>query len=95
MLTKEYRLMGTKFDVCSIFKPNAALPKVEDIGKLGKRLAKQDHIIIVGGPGSSLERNYHDAIENYLNFIAERTSCTGVGFVDLLRGLGARSSVVD
>jgi hypothetical protein len=28
--------LGTKFDVCSIFKPNAPLAKVADIGKLGK-----------------------------------------------------------
>jgi hypothetical protein len=39
----------TKFDVCSIFKPDAPIAKtVEDIGKLGKVPDKQD-IIIVGG----------------------------------------------
>jgi hypothetical protein len=37
----------------------------------------------VGGPGNSLERNYHYSIENDLNFIAERTSNTGVGFINL------------
>jgi hypothetical protein len=66
--------METKFGVCSIFKPHAALAKVaEDIQKFGKGLAKQAHIIIVGGPG----------IENDPNFNAERTSNMGEGFVDL------------
>jgi hypothetical protein len=47
--------LGIKFDIVSIFKPNAPLEKVvEDLGKLGKGLTKQDHIVIVGGPGSSL-----------------------------------------
>jgi hypothetical protein len=77
--------LGSKFDVCSIFKPNAPLTKVTvNIAKLGKGLTKQDHIIIVGGPEYSLERNYHDSIENDLNFIAERTSNTSVGFCQLL-----------
>jgi hypothetical protein len=40
--------LGTKFDVCSIFKPNVPLAlTVEDIGKLGEGLTKQDHISIV------------------------------------------------
>jgi hypothetical protein len=37
----------------------------------------------VGGPGNSLDRNYHYSTENYLNFIAERTSNTSMGFVNL------------
>jgi hypothetical protein len=52
--------------------------------KLGKGLTKEDHVIIAGGSGNSLERNYHDSIENDLNFIAERTSNTSVGFCQLL-----------
>jgi hypothetical protein len=36
----------------------------------------------VRGPGNSLERIYHYSIENDFNFIAERTSNTGVGFVN-------------
>jgi hypothetical protein len=40
--------LGIKFDMMSIFKPNATLAKVvEDLGKLGKDLTKQDHIVIV------------------------------------------------
>jgi len=35
---------GSKFEVYSIFKPNAPLAKVvEDVRKLGKDLTKQDH----------------------------------------------------
>jgi hypothetical protein len=37
----------------------------------------------VGGPGNSLERNYHYSIENDLNFIAKRTSNIDVRFVNL------------
>jgi hypothetical protein len=58
----------------SIFKPNAPLANaVHDIGKLGRDLTKQNHIIIMGGPGNSLERVCHYSIENNLNFTAERT----------------------
>jgi hypothetical protein len=78
--------LGSKFDICSIFKPIAPLSNVvEDLGMLGKDLTKQDHIIIVGGPGNSLDRNYHYSIEDDLNFIAERTSNTRVGFVNLFQ----------
>jgi hypothetical protein len=53
---------GTKFDVCSIFKPNASLAKVvENIAKLGKD-TKHDHVVIVEGPGNSLELHYHYAL---------------------------------
>jgi hypothetical protein len=42
-------------------KPNASLAKfVEDLRKLGKGVSKQDHILIVGGPGNSLDnKHYH------------------------------------
>jgi hypothetical protein len=63
--------LGSKFDICIIFKPNAPLANVvEDLGKLCKDLTKQDHIIIVGRPENSLDRNYHYSIEDDLNFIA-------------------------
>jgi len=39
----------------------------------------------VGGPGISLERNYHYSIEKDINFIARRTDHTNVRFVNLLR----------
>jgi hypothetical protein len=38
--------LGNKFDIVSIFEPNAPLAKVvEDLGKLGKGLTKQDHML--------------------------------------------------
>jgi hypothetical protein len=37
----------------------------------------------VGGPGNSLDRNYHYQTEKDINFIVERTSNTNVGFVNL------------
>ena len=45
----------------------------------------KDHIVIVGGPENSLERNYHYSIEKDLNFIARRADHTNVRFVNLLR----------
>jgi hypothetical protein len=57
--------------MCSNFKPSDPLAKVADIiGKIPKRIIKQDHINIVGGPGNSLDRLYHYSIENDLNFIS-------------------------
>jgi len=42
-----------------IFKSDAPLANiVENLGKLGNDLTKQDHVIIVGGPGNRLGRNY-------------------------------------
>ena len=67
--------LGTEYEVTSIFKPNGPLEDiVEDLANLGKDLTKKDHIVIVGGPGNSLERNYHYSVEEDLNFIARRTS---------------------
>jgi hypothetical protein len=76
--------LGYRFEACSIFKPNVPLAKVvEDLGKLGKGLAKQDHIVTVRGPAYSSNRHYHRAIEKYMNFTAERTTTTRVGVVNL------------
>ncbi|KDR19419.1 hypothetical protein L798_06193 [Zootermopsis nevadensis] len=76
--------LGNKFDIVSIFKPNAPLANViEDLGKLGKGLTKQDHILIVGGPGNSLDRNKKYSIEKDVDFIAKRTTNTNVGLVNL------------
>jgi hypothetical protein len=75
----------SKFKVCSIFKPNAPLEIVEDVGKLGKDLTKQAHIVIVDGDGNGLDINKDYSIDKDLNFTAERTSNTNVGFVSLLR----------
>jgi glycerol dehydrogenase-like iron-containing ADH family enzyme len=78
--------LGSKFEVFSIFKPNAPLANVvEDVRKLSKDLNKQDHIVIVGGAGNSLDVNQDYSIDKDLNFIAERTSNTNMGFVNFLR----------
>jgi len=58
---------------------------VEDVRKLGKDLTKQYHIVIVGGAGDSLDINQDYSIDKDVNSIAERTSNTNVGFVNLLR----------
>ena len=50
----------TEYEITSIWKPNTRLANVtEDLQKLGNDLIKRDHIIIMGGPGNSLDRNYH------------------------------------
>jgi len=47
--------LDSKFEVCSIFKTNAPLANViEEVRKFGKDLTKEDHIVIVGGSGNSL-----------------------------------------
>jgi hypothetical protein len=55
------------------------------LGKLGKNSTKQDHIVIVGGPGNSLDRNYNYSVQKDINFIVERTASTNVGFVNLFQ----------
>jgi hypothetical protein len=76
----------TRFDIVSITKSNAPLAKVtEDLAKLGKGLKKQNHIVIVGGPGKRLDRNYYYSVEKDVNFIAERTTNTHVGLVNLFK----------
>jgi hypothetical protein len=64
--------LGFNFEVCSIFKPNAPLAKaVEDVWKLGEELTKQDHTVIVGEAGNSLDINQYYSREKDLNFIAK------------------------
>jgi trans-2-enoyl-CoA reductase len=54
-----YRLhsvLGPEYAITSIFKPNAALHNVVvDLKTLSKDMTKDDHVIIVGGPGNSLD----------------------------------------
>ena len=48
--------MGDGYAVTSIFKPNAYLRSVTgDIENLCEDLNKEDQVVIVGGPGNSLE----------------------------------------
>jgi hypothetical protein len=78
--------LGTKCDLMNIFKSNAPLTNVDEgLRYLGKDLTKEDHFVIVGGPGKSLDRQYHYSIEKDLNFIAKRTSHTDVRLVNLFR----------
>jgi len=44
----------------------------KDLGRLGNDLTKQDHIMVVGGPGNSLDRNYHYSVKMDISFIADR-----------------------
>jgi hypothetical protein len=77
--------LGKGFDIVGIFKPNTLLGNVvEDLGKLLKDLTKQDHIVVVGGPGNSLDRNYNYSIED-IHYIAERTTNTNVEIVNLFQ----------
>jgi hypothetical protein len=47
-----------EYAVTSIFKPNATLGNVVgDLKALSKDLTKEYHVIVVGGPGNSLERD--------------------------------------
>jgi len=69
----------TGYEITSILNPNAPLANVNlDLRKLDNDLTKRDHIIIMGGPRNSLDRNYHYSFQKYINFIAERSSNTNV-----------------
>jgi hypothetical protein len=60
-------------------KPNAPLANVlENLGKLSKDLNKQDHVLIAGKPGNSLDRNYHYSIDKDLKFNADRMNNTNM-----------------
>ena len=71
----------TEYEITSILKPNAPLANITvDLRELGNDLNKRDHIIIVGGPGNSLDINYQYSFENDINCIAERSNNTNVRF---------------
>jgi hypothetical protein len=46
-----------EYAVTSMFKPNAALDVIGDLQALNKDLTKEDHVIIVGRPCNSLEKD--------------------------------------
>jgi len=65
--------LSSKFDVCSHFKPNVPLAKVdEDVRKLGEDLTKQDHVVFVGKARNSLDINQYYSVQKDLT-TAERT----------------------
>jgi hypothetical protein len=70
--------------VTNIFKPNATLGNVAgELKALSKDLTKDDHVIIVGGPGNSLGRDLNYKTENDMDNIANNSIHTNVGFVGL------------
>lgn len=77
--------MNTRYkNRLSIFKPDAPLANiVENLGKLGNDLTKRDHVIIVGGPGNGLGKNYCYSFRKEINFTAERSNNMNVRFVNL------------
>jgi hypothetical protein len=80
--------LGNKFYTISIFELNAPLSGVVvDLRKLGKGLTKQDHIVIVGGPGKSLDRKYYYSVKKYIRFVAERKTNTNVEPINLFKWL--------
>jgi hypothetical protein len=58
-----------------------------DLEKLGNDLTTQDHIMLVGGPGNSLDRNYHYTIKMDISFIADSSNNTNVRFVNSSGGM--------
>lgn len=78
--------LGNEYAVTSVFKPNACLSDVVgDISALSKGLDKEDHVVVVGGAGNSLDRNLNYSIEADINYIAGRSGHTNVSFVNLFR----------
>jgi hypothetical protein len=67
------------------FKPSATLGNVVgELKALSKHLTNDDHVIIVGGPGNSLDRDLNYKIENDMDDIAKNSIHTNVGFVGRL-----------
>lgn len=78
--------LGSKYQVTNFFKPSASLSQVvEDIGSLCKDFGKEDHVVIVGGAGNSIDRDKGYSIKSDLVKIASATGRTNVEFVPVLR----------
>jgi hypothetical protein len=81
-----HSVLGSEYTITSIFKPNAELRNVaKDLKALSKDMTKDDHIIIVGGPGNSLDLDRNYQIGKDLSNIANDSINTNVGFVGLLQ----------
>jgi hypothetical protein len=62
---------NTEYEVTSIVKPSARRANiVVDLEKPGNDFTKR-YLIIGGGPGESLVKNYHFSIEKDISFIAD------------------------
>jgi hypothetical protein len=57
---------------------------VGELKALTKDLTKDDHVIIVGEPGNSLDRDLNCKIENDMDNTAKNSIHTNVGFIGLL-----------
>ncbi|KAJ4437507.1 hypothetical protein ANN_17652 [Periplaneta americana] len=76
--------LGTDYEICSIVKPSAGPTHVtEDLVKLSSGFTKRDHIVIVGGPGNSLDRDVSYSVERDLENISKDSSHTNVEVVEL------------
>lgn len=76
--------LGTDYEICSIVKPSAGLTHVtEDLVKLSSGFTKRDHIVIVGGPGNSLDRDASYSVEKDLENISKDSRHTNVEVVEL------------
>lgn len=74
--------LGDRYQITSIFKTSACLSQViEDVGPLCNGFTKQNHVMVVGGAGSSIDRDQGYNIECDLVKIACATNHTNVGFV--------------
>lgn len=78
--------LGSEYQVTNFFKPSAGLGQVtEDLGSLCKDFTKEDTVVIVGGPGNSIDRDPGYNIECDLAKIESATRHTSVEFVSVLR----------
>lgn len=78
--------LGNHFDVLGIVKPSAGLSHVtEDLVKLTSGFTKRDHVVIVGGPGNSLDGDSNYSIEKDLCDVSESSSHTNVKVVGLFQ----------
>jgi hypothetical protein len=57
---------------------------VRDVVKLNKGFTKQDHVI-VGGPGKSLDMDYHYSTEKDVTLNTGRTTYINVGTVNVFK----------
>jgi trans-2-enoyl-CoA reductase len=80
-----HSVLGYEYTIISLFKPNAALHNVVvDLKTSSKDMTMDDHVIIVGGPGNSLDIDSNYQIEKDLNSITNDSINTNVRFVGLL-----------
>ena len=76
--------VGDKFKVECICKPNAGLGDVvKDFEGLTKGFSKEDHVVVIGGSGNSLDRDPNYTIGQDLENISKASKHTNVNFIEL------------